>query len=53
MSDQYYLRLDADGAANHLVREANMRWQKDQGMVDDITIVIFYLHVPNKGGAGS
>ena len=26
MSDQYYLRLDADGAANHLVREASLRW---------------------------
>lgn len=26
MSDQFYLRLDADGAANHLVREATSRW---------------------------
>jgi serine/threonine protein phosphatase PrpC len=45
IAKQYYPTRDADGAASHLVREAVDRWQSEQGMVDDITIVIAFLDV--------
>lgn len=45
ISKQFYTQRDADGACNLLVREAADRWQTEQGMVDDITIVIAFLNV--------
>lgn len=45
MSPQFYNKLDADGAVNLLMNEAVIRWQKDQGMVDDTTIILAYLNI--------
>jgi hypothetical protein len=45
ISKQFYAQRDAEGACNVLVREAADRWQAEQGMVDDITIVIAFLNV--------
>ena len=47
IAKQYYPNRDADGAAAHLVRESVDRWQTEQGMVDDITIVVAFLNVGN------
>lgn len=45
IATQYYKNRDADGAANHLMKESVDRWQREQGMVDDITIIVAYLNV--------
>jgi serine/threonine protein phosphatase PrpC len=45
MSPQYYNKKDSDGVASHLVNEAVQRWQKEQGMIDDITIIVAYLNI--------
>lgn len=45
IATHYYPQRDAEGAANRLVKEAADRWQAEQGMVDDITIVIAFLNV--------
>ena len=41
----YYATRDADGAAAYLLRESTDRWTREQGMVDDITIIIAFLSV--------
>lgn len=41
---QYYKSRDADGAVNHLMKESVDRWQREQGMVDDITIMVAFLN---------
>lgn len=48
ISSQYYRSRDAEGACNHLMRESAERWQREQGMVDDITIIVAFLNVGNK-----
>ena len=48
MSDNFYSRKDADGAANYLTQESVKRWQNEQGMVDDITIIVAYLSIDPK-----
>lgn len=45
MSPTYAKTYNADGAINHLVNEAVKRWQKQQGMVDDITLIVAYLKI--------
>lgn len=45
IAKQYYPARDAEGAASHLVKESVERWESEQGMVDDITIVIAFLNV--------
>jgi serine/threonine protein phosphatase PrpC len=45
IASQYYKTKDADGAVNHLTRESVDRWQREQGMVDDITIIVAFLNV--------
>ena len=42
---QHYDTRDADGAANWLTNTAVIRWQQEQGMVDDITIIVAYLKI--------
>ena len=39
----YHEKRDPEGAANHLVKMSVERWQRDHGMIDDITIVIIFL----------
>lgn len=45
IAGQFYQSRDAEGAANKLVKESVERWQTEQGMVDDITIIIAFLNV--------
>jgi serine/threonine protein phosphatase PrpC len=45
IAKQFYPTRDAEGAANFLVKEAAERWQNEQGMIDDITIIIVFLNV--------
>ena len=45
IANKFYPKKDADGAANYLVKEAVERWQNEQGMIDDITIVVSFLNV--------
>ena len=41
--------LNADGAVNFMMTQSVQRWQKEQGMVDDITIIVAYLNIdPSK-----
>lgn len=41
----FYQNRDAEGAIAFLMRESVERWTREQGMVDDITIVIAFLNV--------
>lgn len=41
----YYERRDPDGAVIRLMTESAERWQREQGMVDDITIIVVFLHI--------
>jgi len=43
--NNYYKQRDAEGAVNHLMKESVERWQREQGMVDDITIIVAFLNV--------
>lgn len=45
IAGHYYRNRDADGAISHLTRESVDRWQREQGMVDDITIIVAFLNV--------
>lgn len=45
IAKQFYPMRDADGAASFLMKEAVERWQTEQGMVDDITIIVAFLNV--------
>lgn len=49
IAKQFYQSKDADGAASYLAKVATERWTQEQGMVDDITIVVAFLNV---GGVG-
>ena len=41
----FYERRDPDGAASRLMQEAADRWQREQGMIDDITIIVIFLSI--------
>lgn len=45
IANKFYPQKDAEGACQYLVKEAVNRWQTDQGMIDDITIVVAFLNV--------
>ena len=45
IANQYYKQRDPGGAIDYLIKESVDRWQREQGMVDDITIVVAYLNV--------
>lgn len=36
---------NAEGAVSFLMNTSVQRWQKEQGMVDDITIIVAYLSI--------
>jgi hypothetical protein len=48
IANQYFKTKDAEGAINHLTKESVDRWQREQGMVDDITIIVAFLNVGDK-----
>jgi serine/threonine protein phosphatase PrpC len=41
----YYDRRDAEGAVTRLMTESAERWQREQGMIDDITIIVIFMNV--------
>lgn len=45
MSPQYLNSHNCDAAATHLMNTSVQRWQKEQGMIDDITIIVAYLSI--------
>ena len=45
MDPDFYGYRDPDGCAQYLIKESSKRWKVEQGMIDDITIVIAYLSV--------
>ena len=49
----FYQNRDADGAINFLMKESVDRWTREQGMVDDITILIAFLNVGNRNDGSS
>lgn len=42
---QFHPRGDAEGAVQLLMSESVVRWQREQGMIDDITIIVAYLNI--------
>ena len=45
--NSFYQNKDAEGAINFLMKESVDRWTREQGMVDDITIIVAFLNVGN------
>lgn len=43
----FYERKDPEGAATRLMQESAERWQREQGMIDDITIIVVFLNICN------
>eukprot|EP00359_Climacostomum_virens_P002884 CAMPEP_0204911982 /NCGR_PEP_ID=MMETSP1397-20131031/10206_1 /ASSEMBLY_ACC=CAM_ASM_000891 /TAXON_ID=49980 /ORGANISM="Climacostomum Climacostomum virens, Strain Stock W-24" /LENGTH=400 /DNA_ID=CAMNT_0052082733 /DNA_START=144 /DNA_END=1343 /DNA_ORIENTATION=- len=43
-----YLSASAESSCDKLVREAVRRWNRQEDVVDDITVVIVYLNVPSR-----
>ena len=41
----FYERRDPDGAVSRLMQDAADRWQREQGMIDDITIIVIFLSI--------
>jgi serine/threonine protein phosphatase PrpC len=44
IGNTYYPKGDAEGAAAYLVNESATRWSTEQGMIDDITIIVAFLN---------
>ncbi len=45
---EFFEKKDPEGAAQELVARSVERWQKDHGMIDDITIVVVFLNNPSR-----
>lgn len=45
IANNFYDKRDAEGAATFLMKESVERWQRDQGMIDDITIIVIFLNI--------
>ena len=41
----FYLKKNAEGAAECLVREAFKRWKKEEDSIDDITCIVVFLDI--------
>lgn len=41
----FYLKKNAEGAAECLVREAFKKWKKEEDSIDDITCIVIFLDV--------
>jgi serine/threonine protein phosphatase PrpC len=44
ISSPFYEKGDAEGAVTFLIKEAAERWQREQGMIDDITIILVFIN---------
>ena len=51
IATQFYRQKDTDGAINYLMKESVERWQREQGMIDDITIIVAFLNVGDAAGS--
>ena len=47
MDPDFFGYKDPEGCAQYLIKESSKRWKMEQGMIDDITILIAYLAVPS------
>jgi hypothetical protein len=41
----FYLKKNAEGAAENLVREAFKIWKRDEDVIDDITCIVIFLDI--------
>ena len=41
----FYLKKNAEGAAENLVREAFKVWKRDEDVIDDITCIVIFLDI--------
>ena len=41
----FYLKKNAEGAAECLVRESFQTWKKEEDVIDDITCIVIFLDV--------
>jgi len=41
----FYLKKNAEGAAECLVREAFKTWRKEEDVIDDITCIVVFFDV--------
>ena len=41
----YFLKKNAEGAAENLVRHSFKRWKKEENVIDDITCIVIFLDV--------
>jgi len=39
----YYLSNDITGCCNYLLKESSKRWMEEEGVIDDMTIVIIFF----------
>lgn len=44
VSSSFYEKGDAEGAVTLLMKESAERWQREQGMIDDITIILVFIN---------
>lgn len=47
VASPFYERGDAEGAISFLIKEASDRWTREQGMIDDITIILVFINPNN------
>lgn len=43
----FYLKKNAEGAAECLVREAFKTWRREEDSIDDITCIVIFLDIKN------
>ena len=48
----YFEGLGPQGAVDELIEESRVRWMKEEQVVDDTTICIAFLDVPQPGQGG-
>lgn len=41
----FFLKKNAEGAAENLVRAAFKKWKKEENVIDDITCIIIFLDI--------
>ena len=44
VASPFYEKGDPEGAVTLLIKESAERWQREQGMIDDITVVLVFIN---------
>lgn len=39
----YYLSNDINGCCNYLLKESSKRWMEEEGVIDDMTMIIIFF----------